>query len=71
MDNIIYFDGTTCKLMDPTFAVSGGQSAEIMQYIGTVSYTQLGYKNLTEGEREEILKAIEQEGRSWNTYKRS
>lgn len=30
-----------------------------------------GYKNLTEGEREEILKAIEQEGRSWNTYKRS
>ena len=34
VDNIIYFDGNSWKLMDPTFASSGGQSEEIMQYIG-------------------------------------
>ncbi len=34
VDNIIYFDGNSWKLMDPTFASSGGQSQEIMQYIG-------------------------------------
>ena len=35
VDNIIYFDGNSWKLMDPTFASSSGQSQEIMQYIGT------------------------------------
>ncbi len=34
VDNIIYFDGNSWKLMDPTFASSGGQSEEIMKYIG-------------------------------------
>ena len=45
VDNIIYFDGNSWKLMDPTFASSSGQSQEIMQYIGngsnSVSYTHL------------------------------
>lgn len=30
----IYFDGKEWKLMDPTFASSGKQSDEIMEYIG-------------------------------------
>ena len=34
VDNVIYFDGHDWKLMDPTFASSGKQSKEIMQYIG-------------------------------------
>ena len=34
VDNLIYFDGKVWKLMDPTFASSGKQSASIMQYIG-------------------------------------
>ncbi|MGN0372618.1 MAG: transglutaminase family protein [Enterocloster sp.] len=34
VDNIIYFDGNSWKLMDPTFASSSGQSKEIMDYIG-------------------------------------
>lgn len=34
VDNIIYFDGKSWKLMDPTFASSRGQSEEIMSYIG-------------------------------------
>lgn len=34
VDNVIYFDGKSWKLMDPTFAASGGQSEEIMSYIG-------------------------------------
>ena len=34
VDNVIYFDGHDWKLMDPTFASSGKQSREIMQYIG-------------------------------------
>lgn len=34
VDDVIYFDGNSWKLMDPTFASSGGQSQEIMQYIG-------------------------------------
>ncbi len=34
VDNFIYFDGTTWKLMDPTFASSGGNSDAIKQYIG-------------------------------------
>lgn len=34
VDNVIYFDGNSWKLMDPTFASSSGQSQDIMQYIG-------------------------------------
>lgn len=33
VDNIIYFDGTDWKLMDPTFASSGGNDPAITQYI--------------------------------------
>jgi len=31
---VIYFDGAAWKRMDPTFASSGNQSDEIMDYIG-------------------------------------
>lgn len=34
IDGVIYFDGATWKRMDPTFASSGNQSDEIMNYIG-------------------------------------
>lgn len=34
VDGMIYFDGKVWKLMDPTFASSGKQSASIMKYIG-------------------------------------
>lgn len=34
IDGAIYFDGTTWKRMDPTFASSGNKSASIMKYIG-------------------------------------
>lgn len=34
IDNVIYFDGATWKRLDPTFASSGEQSNEIMEYIG-------------------------------------
>lgn len=34
VEGVIYFDGTTWKLMDPTFASTGNQSKEIMKYIG-------------------------------------
>lgn len=34
MDSVIYFDGNTWKLMDPTFASSGKSSDSIMKYIG-------------------------------------
>jgi len=34
VDAIIYFDGEKWNMMDPTFAASGGQSSEVMQYIG-------------------------------------
>ena len=37
INDIIYFDGKNWKLMDPTFASSGKQSKEIMQYIGNGS----------------------------------
>lgn len=43
VDNIIYFDGRDWKLMDPTFASSGGRSAEIMQYIGNGANYQAKY----------------------------
>ncbi len=34
VDSVIYFDGNTWKLMDPTFASNGKRSASIMAYIG-------------------------------------
>ena len=37
VNGIIQFDGTTWKLMDPTFASSGNSSDSIMQYIGNGS----------------------------------
>ncbi len=37
VDQAVYFDGQNWSLMDPTFASSGGNSAEIQQYIGTGS----------------------------------
>ena len=41
IDNAIYFDGTTWKRMDPTFASSGNKSEAIMKYIGDGSnYTE-------------------------------
>lgn len=41
IDNAIYFDGTTWKRMDPTFASSANKSDAIMKYIGDGSnYTE-------------------------------
>lgn len=41
IDNAIYFDGTTWKRMDPTFASSSNKSDAIMKYIGDGSnYTE-------------------------------
>lgn len=37
IDGIIHFDGSMWHRMDPTFASSGGGSAEIMEYIGNGS----------------------------------
>ena len=37
INNVIEFAGDEWKLMDPTFASSGGQSSAVMQYIGTGS----------------------------------
>ncbi|HWP79203.1 MAG TPA: transglutaminase-like domain-containing protein [Candidatus Acidoferrum sp.] len=37
VEGIIYFDGSTWKLMDPTFASSGKSSEAIMDYIGNGS----------------------------------
>ena len=34
IEGVIYFDGETWKLMDPTFASSAKQSKQIMEYIG-------------------------------------
>lgn len=34
IDNVIYFDGVSWKRMDPTFAATGGQDSETMEYIG-------------------------------------
>ena len=34
IDGVIYFDGSVWKRMDPTFASSGSQSDEIMDFIG-------------------------------------
>lgn len=43
VDSVIYFDGTTWKLMDPTFASTGRQSDAIMKYIGDGSNYQAKY----------------------------
>ena len=37
MDAVIYFDGESWKLMDPTFASTGKQSKFIMDYIGNAA----------------------------------
>lgn len=34
VDNVIYFDGKSWKMMDPTFASSGKQSPETIKFIG-------------------------------------
>ena len=43
VDAAIYFDGTSWKRMDPTFASSGKQSASIMKYIGDGSHYTAKY----------------------------
>lgn len=40
VDGMIFFDGHDWQLMDPTFASSGKQSKEIMEYIGNASNYQ-------------------------------
>jgi len=37
VEGVIFFDGISWKLMDPTFASSAKQSKQIMEYIGTGS----------------------------------
>ena len=37
IEGVIFFDGTSWKLMDPTFASSAKQSKQIMEYIGNGS----------------------------------
>ena len=37
IEGVIYFDGETWKMMDPTFASSAKQSKQIMEYIGNGS----------------------------------
>ncbi|MFT4006821.1 MAG: transglutaminase-like domain-containing protein [Lacrimispora sp.] len=43
VDNIIYFDGTDWKLMDPTFASSGGNDPTIKEYIQNSSNYKAKY----------------------------
>ena len=43
VDGIIYFDGSTWKLMDPTFASSNKSSDSIMKYIGNGANYQAKY----------------------------
>ena len=43
VDNIIYFDGYDWKLMDPTFASSGGNDPAIQQYITNSSNYKAKY----------------------------
>lgn len=40
IDNVIYFDGTSWKLMDPTFASSGKNSPAIQEYINNAGNYQ-------------------------------
>ncbi|MDO4582441.1 MAG: transglutaminase-like domain-containing protein [Bacillota bacterium] len=44
VNGVIYFDGSTWKLMDPTFASSANSSDAIMQYIGNGSNYQAKYQ---------------------------
>ena len=37
IEGVIFFDGTTWKLMDPTYASSSKQSKQIMEFIGNAS----------------------------------
>ena len=42
LNGVIFFDGQNWKLMDPTFASTGGESKEVMDYIGNGSdYTAM------------------------------
>ena len=34
INNVIHFDGNRWNLMDPTFAATGNQSADVMRFIG-------------------------------------
>lgn len=43
LNGVIQFDGTSWKLMDPTFASSGGGSADIMRFIGNGSNYKTSY----------------------------
>lgn len=43
IEGVIYFDGETWKLMDPTFASSAKQSKQIMEYIGNGSNYTVKY----------------------------
>lgn len=43
IDSAIYFDGTSWKRMDPTFASSGNRSEKIMEYIGDGSNYSVKY----------------------------
>ena len=43
VEGAIYFDGTTWHRMDPTFASSGNNSSEILQYIGNGSNYTVKY----------------------------
>lgn len=43
VNGVIQFDGKNWKLMDPTFASSGGGSSDIMKYIGNGSNYKIQY----------------------------
>ena len=43
IEGVIYFDGETWKMMDPTFASSAKQSKQIMEYIGNGSNYTVKY----------------------------
>jgi hypothetical protein len=43
VDSVIYFDGTSWKLMDPTYASTGRKSDSIMKYIGNGSNYKAKY----------------------------
>jgi len=43
ISGVIYFDGDSWKLMDPTFASSSKQSSSIMKYIGDTSHYTAKY----------------------------
>ncbi len=43
INDVIYFDGQNWKLMDPTFAASGGGSSSIMEFIGNGSNYRVSF----------------------------